>query len=183
MNIPLVAAPVDVQTRNRITTATLLHFAPRNYLSSIVTDHSPLASFGNCTVNLKAGNGWLSVRKLMRDYSVWDSSFAESRDFGSYLYFFLGRPGNWALAKNLAPVPVLQILLGDLLRRVGASGLGLALNVRAQQALSEEFGLIEVRGIDALVGNRAVFWRADDQVVVLRGGYAGPARVTPLPLG
>lgn len=181
MDIPLVATPVDVQTRDLIASSTLLHFAPRDALRSIVTDRRPPPSFGNCTVNLRAGNGWTSIRKVMRDYSVWDPAFAASTDFGSYLYFFLGRPGSWALAKNISPIPVLQTLLGDFLRRIGATGLGQALDARAQEALARDFGLIEVRGIDALAGDRGVFWRADDHVVVLRGGYTGPARVTPLP--
>ncbi len=180
MDIPLIATPATGDTRRMIADATLLHFAPLEALGSIVVDRTMPARFGNCTVDLKAGNGWSSLFKLLRDYSVLDPGFGRAADFGRYLYFFLGRPGSWAFAKNISPAPVVQTLLGDLLRRLGAEGLAGRLDARAEEAVRKEFGVIEVRGLDALAGDRAVFWRADDKVVVLRGGYRGPARVTPL---
>lgn len=75
--------------------------------------------------------------------------------WGQYTYFFLGTPTWWGVKKNLGvTVPV------------GHPG--------------PDKVLFEVRGQDVVTEGRLVFYRPDDRVVVIRGGYRGPARADPL---
>jgi hypothetical protein len=106
-------------------------------------------------IDLQAAQGW-SVQpfRLLRDYSVLDPHLGETKTWGQYTYFFLGEPSAWAVRKNI--------------------GLTAAWGKLGEDAL-----VIEISGADLLQKAKHVFYRPDDSVVVIRGGYAGPARVDP----
>lgn len=142
-----------------IGSSTLVHVAELSRLALIVVDKTPPASqtIGeNCTISLKAGQGWSATPfKLLRDYSVLDTDFTNLKDWGRYLYFFVGDPGKWAVFKNLD-------------------------SFRSWEDICRNFAVIRISGAKLPAGS-PVFFRPDDDVVVMRGDYTGPAAVTPAP--
>ncbi len=111
-----------------------------------------------CEVNLVATSGFGNHgRRLLRDYSVLDFEL-QLAGRGSYTYFFWGDPHAWGLLKNIG--------------------------VRNEAGLLEKgFATIHVATDDLLARNDGpMFLRIDDKAVVIRGGYAGPARVKGLPI-
>lgn len=149
----VIAAPATAARRAEIGAGTLYHVTNSRHRAEIVTAMLPGTGFANCMVDLKAMQGYsVTPFRLLRDYSVLDANLADPKNWGQYLYFFLGEPGAWAVKKNLG----LSATWGNL----GPDAL-----------------VIAVRGADLLSRNRIVFYRPDDRVVVVRGGFVGPARI------
>ncbi|HVZ09661.1 MAG TPA: hypothetical protein VHC04_17220 [Rhodopila sp.] len=160
-----LAVPVSDAMRRHIADSVLVHrvsvaIAKRFVIQGSASDST---GFPNARVRLsgKTGDGLLHLmRATLRDHRIVDPSVfqgAADRDYTDFVYFFLGEPEDWqARAQNY-----------------GGDG---------------EFLTIRVRGVDLLADprrrifyRRGLFWEAD-RVVVVKGGYEGPAKVTPLPI-
>ena len=111
-----------------------------------------------CEVDLVGTSGFGNHgRRLLRDYSVVDFELRLGGR-GSYTYFFWGDPHAWGLLKNIG--------VGN------EAGL-----------LEKGFATIRVATADLLGRyDGPMFFRPDDMAVVIRGGYAGPARVKGIPI-
>jgi hypothetical protein len=156
----LVAAPIPASLLRRLGVTELHHLTPFAALDSIIQRVvSRDGEWAMCDVTLRATPGWNaeSAQRWFRDYSVFDFELKRVGR-GSYCYFFAGEPGRWALLKNLSLPPWRE----------------------AEQA---GFGTVRV-ALGALLERYQgpLFGRLDDGVVVIRGGYAGPAAVRPLPV-
>ena len=126
---------------------------------------SLIASAGggpNCQVRLtgETGSGlWHLMRATLRDHRVVDPSVfqgAAGRGFTDYVYFFLGEPEKWQIdAQNF-----------------GGKGEFLTIRIRGRDLLADKRRQVFYR--------RGLFWEAD-RAVVVKGGYEGPAEVSPLP--
>jgi hypothetical protein len=111
-----------------------------------------------CEVNLVGSSGFGNHgRRLLRDYSIIDFELRLAGR-GSYTYFFSGDPSTWGLLKN-----------------IGVSN--------EADLLKQGYAIIRVATTD-LLGRSAgpIFVRPDDKAVVIRGSYAGPARVKGIPI-
>jgi hypothetical protein len=100
------------------------------------------------------------MRSTVRDHRLVDPSVfqgAAERGFTDFVYFFLGEPADWQVnAQNY-----------------GGDGEFLTIRVRGRDLLADPGRKIFYR--------RGLFWEAD-RAVVVKGGYEGLARVTPLPI-
>ena len=153
-----VATPASPETLALIRAGVLEHITGVKNVPRIVTRTlRPSNAFANCEVRLTGelhGTNWLEFRKLLRDSRVLDWQQFQGTDF---VYFFLDTP---SAAQRRAQ----------------------SLGVRAGEALCT----IRVRGADLLAFSptRVYFrrgvlgWEADKAVIV-RGGYRGPAQLTP----
>jgi hypothetical protein len=153
----VVAFPVTMERLDHIRQGSLFHVTHARNRSQIIKGRIDGASGPNCTIDLQATQGW-SVKpfRLLRDYSVLDPHLGETQTWGQYTYFFLGVPSTWAVKKNI----------------------GL---LAAWGRLGDDATVFEIRGADLLQRVKHVFYRPDDSVVVVRGGYVGPALVDPAP--
>jgi hypothetical protein len=111
-----------------------------------------------CDINLTGSSGFGNHgTRLLRDYSVVDFEF-KLAGRGAYTYFFAGDPSGWGLFKNLG-------VSGE----AGLRSRGLAvIRIATTDLLSRYSG--------------PLFFRLDDQALVIRGSYAGPARVKGIPI-
>ncbi len=112
----------------------------------------------DCEVNLVGTSGFGNHgRRLFRDYSVVDFEL-RLQGRGSYTYFFSGAPSTWGLLKNIGVTSEADLL-------------------------KEGLATIRVATADLLARYAGpIFARPDDMAVVIRGGYAGPARVKGIPI-
>jgi hypothetical protein len=160
MRVVIAVSPTRSQLA-KIAASTLVHVTDPSRISSIIVDKSPksVSSIGeNCTVSLKAGQGWnIAPFRLLRDYSVLDMEITNLKNWGRYTYFFVGEPSRWAILKNLT-------------------------RLRKWEDLCVEFAVIRISG-SAILSQAGcpIFYRADDDAVVVRGDFTGPAAVTPPP--
>ena len=159
-----LAVPASPEIRRKIATGILVHrvsvdIAKRYVIKGPTSDSS---GFANAQIRLtgETGSGLLHLmRTTIRDYRVVDPSVfqeAAGRDFTDFVYFFLGEPENWQVqAQNY-----------------GGDGEFLTIRIRGSDLLANPERRIFYR--------RGLFWEAD-RAVVVKGGYEGPARVTPMP--
>jgi len=160
-----MAVPASDAVLREIRAGTLVHKTKTKYLNEMIKgirgkagdqyiyDIDMTGNFGLNPVEL--------FRATVRDLRVINYDLFQDRTgkgFTSYTYFFLGDPNDDQLgAQNF---------------RDGKDG---------------EVSTIHIRGADLLSDSRrsifyrtGLFWEADKAVVV-KGGYAGPARVSPVP--
>jgi hypothetical protein len=160
-----LAVPIDDALRRRIADGILVHrvsidIARRYVLQGPGSDGT---GFPNATVRLsgKTGDGILHLmRATMRDHRVVDPSVFQGtagRAFTDFVYFFLGEPQDWQIKAQA----------------YGGDGEFLTIRVRGRDVLADPRRKLFYR--------RGMFWEAD-RAVVVKGGYEGLARVTPLPL-
>jgi len=153
------ALPATRGQAKAIGESVLVHVAPLSRRDQIVQggDDGPLPAHANCRIHLKAGQGWsVAPFRLLRDYSVFDPYLNRLKSWGRYTYFFIGPPGRWAMIKNIGP----GLRWGD---------------------LGPELMSFHVAGQDLLACVDLLFVRPDDNVLVIRGDYAGPAWADPAP--
>lgn len=160
-----LAVPASDELKRRIAAGILVHrvrvdIAKRFVIQELASDST---GFPNARVKLtgKTGDGLLHLmRATIRDYRVVDPSVFQGtagRHFTDFVYFFLGEPEDWQInAQNY-----------------GGEGEFLTIRVRGRDLLDDPS-----RGI---FYRRGLFWEAD-RAVVVKGGYEGLARVTPLPV-
>lgn len=151
----VVALPATAGQLADIAAGTLVHVTHRDNGSSIIVDSQPTSrAIGeNHTVDLRAAQGY-RLGRLLRDYSIIDPFVTNDAEWGRYLYFFLGEPGIWARIKNLSVW-------------------------RSWSRIQREALVIRISGANfiAQAGDAPIFYRLDDDAVVLRGDYRGPAHV------
>lgn len=153
----IIAAPASKERLTEIRNGSLFHVSKSEHRDKIIKSAAPAGTMPNCTVEISAMQGWsVSPFRLLRDYSVLDHRADVTSTWGRYTYFFLGTPSSWAVKKNLGVL-------------------------KAWGELGDDFTVYEVRGADVATADRLVFYRADDSVVVIRGGYTGPAHADPAP--
>ena len=152
-----IAVPTPTFVLRRLGFERLYHYTRLAALDGIVRRVTGRPSlWTDCEVVLNATSGFSAPGRLLRDYSVLDFEIAVSGR-GSYTYFFAGEPSAWGLRKNL----------------------GVSADVPAED---QGFGIVSVTLDDLLRAYHGpVFYRPDDRAAVIRGGYAGPAQVLPLP--
>lgn len=160
-----LAVPVSDELRRRIADGVLVHrvrvdIARRYVIQGPGSDGS---GFPNATVRLtgKTSDGLLHLmRATVRDHRIVDPSVFQGtagRGFTDFVYFFLGEPEDWQIkAQNY-----------------GGDGEFLTIRVRGRDVLADPQRKIFYR--------RGLFWEAD-RAVVVKGGYEGLARVTPMPV-
>ena len=151
----VVALPASSAKLNDISEGVLIHIAPLSRRDQIVSiaGQETLPKGTNCTVHIKAGQGWsVAPFRLLRDSSVADPYLTHLKDYGHYSYFFVGTPGWWALKKNIGP----GARWGD---------------------LGPDKMVITVPGDLVVNQKRLLFYRPDDKVLIMRGDYQGPALV------
>ncbi len=154
-----IAYPVGSAKLEDLRARTFVHITKAAHRDGIITGTDPagLPAGANCRVHLKAGQGWsVAPFRLLRDYSVLDPYLHNLKNYGRYTYFFVGAPGRWALTKNI--------------------GGGLTWG-----SMGDDFLILSVRGEDVLACTDLLFYRPDDNVVVIRGDYSGPACADPAP--
>jgi hypothetical protein len=149
----MLAMPVDDAQRRVIAAGELYHVTKFSSLEGIVTNadnRRPLR--GPYDVYLRSGHGWsVFPFRILRDYSVLDTAIGDTDFHGRYLYFFLGEPTEWGRRKNIG------LMVSE---------------AKAQR----EYGVIRIAGSALLAqAGHHVFYRADDNAVVVRGEYRGPA--------
>lgn len=150
-----VAFPVSRSSDIVSDESILYHVSSPTHRDSIVTSTEPtgLPSYANCTIHLKAGQGWsVAPFRLLRDYSILDPHLTHIKDWGCYTYFFIGEPGWWGVKKNI----------------------GITMS---WDNLRENSVIYQIRGSDMLACSALLFYRPDDNVLVIRGDYTGPAFV------
>jgi hypothetical protein len=154
----VVAFPVTMERMEHIRQGALFHVTyARNGAQIIKSKIDDKGDGPNFMIDLQAAQGWsVTPFRLLRDYSVLDPHLGETRTWGQYTYFFLGAPSTWAVKKNIG--------LAAVWGKLGA-----------------DKSVIEIKGTDLLQRAQHVFFRPDDSVVVIRGGYTGPARIDPAP--
>jgi hypothetical protein len=161
-----LAVPASPEMIKRIEAGVLVHrvsidIARRFVIKGLISGGD---GWANAQVRMtgETGDGLLHLmRATVRDYRIVDPSVfqgAADRGFTDFVYFFLGEPEPWQVAAQ----------------NYGGDG---------------EFTVIRVRGRDLLADarrevfyRRGLFWEAD-RAVVVKGGYEGPAQVTPMPGG
>jgi hypothetical protein len=159
-----LAVPASPEILKRIEAGTLIHrvsldIARRFVIQNLISSGD---GWANAQVRMtgETGSGLLHLmRATVRDHRVVDPSAfqgAAGRGFTDFVYFFLGEPEPWQVAAQ----------------NYGGDG---------------EFTVISVHGRDLLADprrqvfyRRGLFWEAD-RAVVVKGGYEGPAQVSPLP--
>lgn len=154
----LIAVPTPRFIFEELNFDWLYHFAPIGVLDRIIqATHARTGEWASCDIELLATSGFGNHgRRLFRDYSVLDFELT-LEDRGAYSYFFCGEPSAWGRLKNLS-----------MWRSKPAEDYGLAtIRIRPSDLLDRYDG--------------PLFFRLDDTVLVIRGGYAGPAEVTPVP--
>jgi hypothetical protein len=139
-----IAIPASKNRLATVSGSVLVHVTEPSNISSIVVDLKPASTNinENCTVFLKAGQGWsVAPMRLFRDYSVLELDVANTKNWGKYLYFFLGEPSRWAILKNLS-------------------------SLKRWEDLQSSFGVIRVSGAQLLSkSGQPVFYRPDDNAV------------------
>jgi alkylated DNA nucleotide flippase Atl1 len=149
MGLSPAATPATAEIRDRISKGELYHLTPYRNLASIAGIEGSAAIVGQYTVNLKtnARSPW-DFWKLIRDLTVVGD---EGSVDNGYLYFFLGKPDGW-----------LQIANVDL--------------VAAWGNVTHDYAAVRVKGKDIMTDPmRRIHYRSLDSVVVVSGGYSGPA--------
>jgi hypothetical protein len=161
-----LAVPASEELKQRVASGILVHrvsvdIAKRFVILGPATDST---GFVNARVRLsgKTGDGLLHLmRATVRDHRVVDPAVFQGsagRGFTDFVYFFLGEPEAWQVkAQNY-----------------GGDGEFLTIRVRGADLLADPRRKIFYR--------RGLFWEAD-RALVVKGGYEGPAQVTPLPIG
>lgn len=153
----VVAYPATDSKLSEIRSQDLFHVSSSKYRDLIIKAKRATLHATNCDVELQGMLGWsIAPFRILRDYSVLDYRFDETREWGRYTYFFLGTPGRWAVKKNL----------------------GLT---NSWGHLGEEMTVYRVPGAELVRQAKIIFYRPDDNVVVIRGGYQGPAFADPAP--
>ncbi len=161
-----LAVPASDEVKRRIAATVLVHRVRADIAQKFVIQGpaSDPAGWANAQVRLtgETGDGLLHLMRVtIRDYRVVDPSVfqgAAGRGFTDFVYFFLGEPEDWQLrAQNY-----------------GGEGEFLTIRIQGAAMLADSNRQIFYR--------RGLFWEAD-RAVVVKGGYEGPARVTPLPHG
>jgi hypothetical protein len=114
------------------------------------------SDWADCLIDLTATSGFGNHgRRLLRDYSILDLELRIAGR-GSYTYFFAGEPNLWGLIKNFETLSEARLL-------------------------DQGFALIRITPADLLAAyDGPLFFRPDDNALIIRGSYAGPARVRPL---
>ncbi len=160
-----LAVPASEEIKKKIYGGVLVHrvsvdIAKKFVIKGPATDPT---GFANAQIRLsgETGSGLLYLmRATVRDHRIVDPSVfqeAAGRGFTDFVYFFLGEPQNWQIeAQNY-----------------GGDGEFLTIRVRGRDLLANPDRKIFYR--------RGLFWEAD-RAVVVKGGYEGLARVTPMPL-
>lgn len=159
-----LAVPASHEMRQRIAQGVLVHrvsldIARRFVITGLDTGGD---NWANCRVRLtgETGSGlWHLMRATLRDHRVVDPSVfqgAAGSGFTNFVYFFLGEPQAWQVAAQ----------------NYGGEGEFVTLRIRGRDLLADARREVFYR--------RGLFWEAD-RVVVVKGGYEGPAQATPLP--
>lgn len=159
-----LAVPASDEVLRRIASSVLVHrvsidVARRFVIKGVIGGGDGWANVRvRLTGETGSGLGHL-IRSTLRDHRVVDPSVfqgAAGRGYTDFVYFFLGEPEPWQVAAQ----------------NYGGDG---------------EFAVIRIRGADVLAQagikvfyRRGLFWEAD-RAVVVKGGYEGPAQITPLP--
>lgn len=159
-----LAVPASDEVKRRIASSVLVHRVSIDIARRFVIQGVIGGGDGWANVNIRltgetgSGLGHL-IRSTLRDHRVVDPSVfqgAAGRGYTDFVYFFLGEPEPWQVAAQ----------------NYGGDG---------------EFAVIRIRGSDVLARpgtkifyRRGLFWEAD-RAVVVKGGYEGPAQITPLP--
>lgn len=162
-----LAVPASQEVLKKIAAGILVHkvrvnIARDHVIKSVIKDPT---GFANCQVRMTgetgSGAGHL-LRSTIRDHRILDFDLtnlfqgAAGRGFTDYVYFFLGEPEGWQEAAQ----------------NYGGDGEFLTIRVKGSDLLADKRRQIFYR--------RGLFWEADKAVVV-KGGYEGPAKVSPLP--
>ena len=156
-----LAVPASDEVLKRIAEGVLVHRTRLKYLPDLITKVLGRPDdFANCEVSMTGNFGYdpLELAKAtLRDHRIVDFDiFGDStgKGFTSFTYFFLGEPDAAQMdAQNY-----------------GGDGEFATIRVRGRDLLSDPRRKIFYR--------RGLFWEADKAVVV-KGGYEGPAQVTP----
>jgi len=82
---------------------------------------------------------------------VLDPYLCNLKSYGCYTYFFVGQPSKWALLKNIS--------------------------WRAMKGNFTGKAFLRIRGQDLAKSTNLIFHRIDDNVLVIRGDFVGPALV------
>ncbi|MCP5341358.1 MAG: hypothetical protein H6901_04000 [Rhodobacteraceae bacterium] len=155
----VVAFPATKGLVDEIRGKSLFHVSASRFRNDIIknTKNSHLPNHANCEISLKPGQGWsVAPFRLLRDYSIMDPYLNHIKAWGKYTYFFIGEPGWWAVKKNIGP---------------GARW----------GNLGPDTTVYEILGRDLVKNASLLFYRPDDKVLVIRGGYDGFAFAEPAP--
>lgn len=160
-----LAVPASAEVLDLIRAGTLVHKTKAKYLPAIVKGiygrpegHSfyqidMTGNFGMDPVEL--------LRATLRDLRVVNADVFQDKTgkgFTSYTYFFLGEPD--------------QDQIGAQAFRDGSDGDMATIRIKGSDLLSDPRRSILYR--------RGLFWEAD-RAVVVKGGYTGPAEISPAP--
>lgn len=160
-----LAVPASREVIEQIRAGTLVHKTKAKYLPAMIKGiHSRPEGQSFYQIDMTGNFGMDPVsllRATVRDLRVVNLDVfqdATGKGFTSYTYFFLGEPD--------------ADQLGAQAYRDGDDGEVATIRIRGADLLSDPRRSILYR--------RGLFWEAD-RAVVVKGGYVGPAEISPVP--